>query len=100
MAKRISKSEAIDQINGNIIYTVPALATATISNINITPTNVDTVITVSSFVDATGVITTYTADLKVGDIFTDFESYMLAAGDYIKVESTAPASYRAFVELP
>lgn len=97
--KKITRAETISVSSGNFIYTVPALSSASVTGIFVTATAITT-ITISKFVDATAITTSYTVDLRVGDNYSDDTVYVLAAADYIKIESTASATYMAFIELP
>lgn len=91
----------IDQSAGTTIYTVPPAATASFAGLRFGVGNVPGAVTVSNFVDATGVTTSYTIDLLAGDQLSDDSVFALAAGDYIKVESTAPGiSFYCYIDLP
>ena len=101
MAQTIFRSGVVDQsAAGTIIYTAPVALTATVSGLSISA-KVDTTITVSNFVFATGITTSYTVDLKASDALADSAVYALASQDYVKVESTNPgASYSCSILLP
>jgi hypothetical protein len=101
MAQTIFRSGVVDQSSaGTIVYTAPIALTATVSGLSIYA-RVDTTITVSNFVFATTITTSYTVDLKASDSLTDSAVYALAAQDYVKVESTNPgASYTCSIVLP
>lgn len=99
--KRITRSGVIDQTSGTTIYTVPVGETASLGSLRFGVGNVAGAVTVSSFVSSSGVTTTYTIDLLAGDQLSDDTVFALAAGDYIKVESTAPGvSYYCYIDIP
>lgn len=99
--KRVNRSGVIDQTSGTTIYTVPVAGTASLSGLRFSVGNIATAITLSSFVSSSGVTTTYTLDLLPGDQMSDDTTFVLAAGDYIKVESTSPGvTYYAYIDIP
>ena len=98
MTKKITRAEAISVSSGNYIYTVPALATASITGIFVTAATITT-ITISNYVDATAITTSYSIDLRAGDNYSDDTVYPMATLDFVKIDSTASANYMAFIEV-
>ena len=99
MNKKITRASVISTSSGNVIYTVPPASSASITGIFVTAT-APTTITISNYVDFTGVTTTYSIDLQVGDNYSDTTVYPMAPLDFVKIESTNSATYMAFIEIP
>lgn len=100
--KRITRSGPVDQLTGTTAYTVPATETATLGGLWFSVNKVSTTITVSHYVDATGVTTAlYSRDLQAFDNFSDDASYVLAENDYILIQSTgAGLTYNCYIDIP
>ena len=99
--KRILRSSGVDQSTGTTIYTVPPGETASVEGLRFVVSNLPTDVTVSHFVDATGVTTTYTMHLNASDQMSDDTVFALAENDYVKVQSSAAGvTYYANITIP
>jgi len=99
MAKRITRSGNIDQVDATILHT--AVGDATLGGLSFNVPAGGT-ITVSKYDQATGVTSVlYAIALEPGSGLSDSESYSLLTGDYISVLSSTPGStFNTFIELP
>ena len=102
MSLRITRNGPVDLAPGTTIYEVPATQTATINGINFINSKNANVLTVSHYVDGTGVTNVlYTRDLQPYDNMSDTGPYALAERDKLIIQASAAGmTYTSFIDIP